>query len=234
MKFLFLLLLPLFAFAETKLLLVGGGKRPVEAMRRFVAHAGTKNLILVIPWASESMEGGDNIKKDLVALGATKVEVVSMHGDLYFKEKLAEANGVFFTGGDQNKLMRSIRHFEVKESFIERFNQDVIFAGTSAGTAIMSNPMLTGKDSELAEGLGLLPKNYIVDQHFIVRNRWLRLANIVSNSGLIGIGVDEDNALLVEGNRAEVIGPTQVQLLFKHGSTVETMSFANSEAFEIE
>lgn len=104
------------------------------------------------------------------------------------------------------------------------FESGVVFGGTSAGTAIMSNPMLNGEGElgkidgsqiGLAEGLGLLPESVIVDQHFIIRSRFNRLAGVILNqSNVTGLGVDEGTALLVSDNIGTVVGPSQV-LVFK-------------------
>lgn len=98
----------------------------------------------------------------------------------------------------------------------------VAFGGTSAGTAAMSRLMLTGEGdftridaSTVAtrEGLGLLP-GVIVDQHFLRRRRENRLfALVLAHPGLLGVGVDEDAALVVEGSIGEAVGPGPVMLV---------------------
>lgn len=234
MKFLLcLIILMSSALAETKLLLVGGGKRPVEAMKAYVDLAGAdKADILVIPWASESIEGAESIKAELAIHTKGKIEIVSHRLAPKDLEKLIRrieiSSGIFFTGGDQNLLMNLIREYKLTDLFKKKFHDGVIFGGTSAGTAVMSNPMLTGKGDlsvidgsqiELAEGLGLLPDHVIVDQHFIVRSRFNRLAGVVLNQyQKLGIGVDESTSLLVQGKEARVIGPAQVMIFKKISS----------------
>ena len=91
----------------------------------------------------------------------------------------------------------------------------------AAGTAIMSNDMITGegdftvidaKKVETSLGLGLLPASVIVDQHFIKRQRQNRLFGLIlRDKSKFGVGIDEDTALLVVDNRyAEVLGANQV------------------------
>lgn len=214
-----------FSFADTTLLLVGGGKRPVKAMEKFVQKAGaSKASLLVIPWASGTTEGAENIKRELLTHSPAEVEIVAheLSADQLksLKEKIKTTSGIFFTGGNQNQLMKYMRRYELVETFRESFKNGMAFAGTSAGTAIMSNPMLTGNSdlsvinpekNETAEGLGLLPSNVIVDQHFILRSRFNRLASLILGTDKLGIGIDEDNAIFITNNeKAEVIGPTQV------------------------
>lgn len=224
-----LLFLTNISFAETKLLLVGGGKRPVQAMKEFTQLAGGEKAdILIVPWASQSTESGFSIKTEFSAHTSGSIEVLPLRlspKDLeQLLSRLQKCTGVFFTGGDQNNLMSLLREYKLIDVFRKKFLEGVAFGGTSAGTAIMSNPMLTGSADlsvldgsqvELAEGLGLLPPTIIVDQHFIVRSRFNRLAGLIlNNKARLGLAVDENTSLLIVDHRAKVIGPTQV-LLFK-------------------
>ena len=220
------LLLSAPSFGAQTLLLVGGGKRPVEAMKKFVQRAGgEKASILVFPWASDTIEGASNIQAELYSHSAGKVEIVQLDLNdkekIELKNKIKSASAIFFSGGDQNKLMKYIRDNELYDQLRLAYKNGMPFGGTSAGTAIMSNPMMTGKaelsvihgkTTELAEGLGLLPKNVIVDQHFVIRSRFNRMAGvIIDQNQLLGIAIDENNSLFItDGNEAQVIGPTQV------------------------
>jgi cyanophycinase len=225
-----LLFLSCYSLADSSLLLIGGGKRPAEAMKAFTDIAGKdKADILIIPWASESIESAELIKIEFASHSKGIFKVVPHRLAPKDLEKLIlqieKCSGVFFTGGDQNVLMNVIREYQLSSLFKKKFEEGVIFGGTSAGTAIMSNPMLTGAGDltvikgsqvELTEGLGLLPSNVIVDQHFIVRQRFNRLAGLVlEKTDMIGIGVDENTAFLVQGKTGRVIGPTQVLIIEK-------------------
>lgn len=215
-----LLALSLTSFADTALFLFGGGERPVGALQEFAkASGGDKGKLLIIPWASESLEGAQNIQRDLSQVTNAKIEVLSSTNSAVVYKQLREATGIFFAGGDQNKAMNEIIGFNLKPLLQERFQSGVAFAGTSAGTAIMSQRMITGDGDftvidaravQMSEGLGLLPYEVIVDQHFVIRSRFNRLAGVVLGTKALGIGVDENNALAVMNNReARVYGPTQ-------------------------
>jgi len=233
MKILLLALLTLpQAFAGTNLILIGGGKRPPEAMKTFVQAAGAEHSRIVIcPWASSNLLGAEAIRTELEAHHPGSIEILPqfsqrMHGKNFRLSSISKATGIFFTGGDQNQLMKAIFALNLKDDLHQAFQNGVAFAGTSAGTAIMSERMLTGesdltsldgKKTILAEGLGLLPKEIIVDQHFIVRQRFNRLAALVlDQEDAFGIGIDEGMALQVIQQRvAKVIGPTQILLISK-------------------
>jgi len=224
------------ANASTNLILIGGGKRPTEAMSAFVKASGGETAhIVIIPWASGSTQSAESIRNELTPFHPASIEVMPQ----YFSKKsnairyskildsqLYKATGIFFTGGDQNKLMATLNGFKLKTRFQTMYLNGIAFAGTSAGTAIMSKRMITGKanlkvlDGEqvgIAEGLGLLPEEIIVDQHFIVRQRFNRLASLILDlPEVFGIGIDENNALHVMNNRiARPIGPTQLTLIEK-------------------
>ena len=96
-------------------------------------------------------------------------------------------------------------------------------AGTSAGAAAMSRAMIAQgpalivpqKDLiSLDLGLNLLPQA-LVDQHFSQRRRLSRLLSAVAQRpDLLGVGIDEDTALLIDAGRAlEVIGRSSVTLV---------------------
>lgn len=232
MKFIFnlALLLPLISFGQTKLLLIGGGSRPEQAMREFVQLAqGTQSHILIIPWASQTLESAEKIKLELATHGAKKIEIIphelSPADLIQLQEKIRLSTGIFFTGGNQNSLMASIKKFQLIDLIKNKFKQGMMIGGTSAGTAIMSDPMLNGEANlavidgaqvGLTQGLGLLPKSIIVDQHFIVRGRFNRLAGLIlDQKAQMGLAIDENTSLLIINNKAKVIGPTQVLLFTK-------------------
>ena len=240
-------------FSQQKLVLVGGGKRPAAAVERFVSWSGgaSKARILIITWASgvpqESYEG---IKKDFDNFQTASIEPAPFAPLDEAKRsqllnQLKNATGIFFTGGDQNRIMDVLKDQELLKILRESYQKGVVFGGTSAGTAIMSDPMMTGEADltkidgtkvETREGLGLLP-NAIVDQHFIKRQRENRLFGLIlKNPAMLGIGIDEDAALAVKDNRdAEVIGETPVMIIdgLNRQSSFVVHLLKNGEFFEL-
>ncbi len=219
--------------AQQKLVAIGGGKRPPAAIKQFVNWAGAeKSKILIITWASGvPQESFDGIKKDFSAYQIASFEnapfaPLTEKTRREFLAQLKNSTGIFFTGGDQNRIMDVLADEELYAALRERYAAGVVFGGTSAGTAAMSTPMMTGEANlkiidgakvGTRQGLGLLP-NIVLDQHFIVRQRENRLFGLIlQNPTLLGIGIDEDMAVLVEDNRrAEVVGETQVMFVDAH------------------
>ncbi len=246
MNFLLLFFFILSTCFAGKLVLIGGGARPREAMQRFVQLSGSQqSRILVVPWASGSLEGAANIRAELAAFTRAPIAVAPLtpQSPAQVLGLINSATGIFFAGGDQSKLMKTIESLRLADLLRQKFNQGIAFGGTSAGTAFMSQRMITGTGDlrvingakvELGRGLGLLPPHIIVDQHFIVRGRFNRLAGIVLHTNLVGVGIDEGTALVVLDNRAQVIGPTQV-LLFKASSTKKLIVrvLVNQEIFDL-
>lgn len=138
------------------------------------------------------------------------------------------AAGVFFTGGDQLRISSQIGDTPVERRIWDLYDAGGVIAGTSAGASAMSETMLIGGasngshrlgDLRMAPGLGLL-KDAIIDQHFAERGRIGRLLGAVAqNPRVLGIGVDEDTALIVEGQRFTVLGSGDVYVLDAAGVT---------------
>lgn len=205
--------------ASPRLVLVGGGERPPAALERFVAWAGgPKARILVLGWASSEPDAAAVLADEIRPFGPAALDAVASTASAAgFERLLSSASGVFFTGGDQVRLMAAVDALGLAERLRRMSGAGVVFGGTSAGTAVMSPVMITGEGDftrldaakvATAPGLGLLPGT-IVDQHFIKRQRQNRLFGLVSaDPGVLGLGVDEDTALLVDGAVAECVGAT--------------------------
>jgi cyanophycinase len=228
---------------DTRLVIVGGGDRPPEALARFVSWAGGEAArILVVPWASgEPKESCEALLGELAAhapgeAGCAPHATLDAQGKAApldearradALERLSRATGVFFTGGDQARIMDVLADPELLAAVKARFAAGVVFGGTSAGAAVMSARMITGEGDftvidgdkvEVRPGLGLL-EGAIVDQHFVKRQRQNRLFGLVlKHPGERGVGIDEDTALLVTGGcHAEVVGKGPVMLVDAKG-----------------
>src|SRR5688572_9207089 len=137
---------------------------------------------------------------------------------------LEGATGVFFTGGDQLKITSQVGDTPVYSRVQEIFEQGGVIAGTSAGASAMSETMLVANNGEasyriksallMAPGLGLA-EDMLIDQHFSERGRMARLIGAVSqNPRVLGTGIDEDTAIVVEHNRSfRVLGEGAVYVV---------------------
>ncbi|MGQ0540502.1 MAG: cyanophycinase [Blastocatellia bacterium] len=217
-------------FAQQRLLVIGGGERPPDALKKFVEWSGgSKARILVVTWASGLPEESfDALKRDFAVFPAASIDHAAMRPldaekRAKFIEQMRNATGIFFSGGDQSRIMNVLADEELLKLIRDKYATGTPFGGTSAGAAAMSDPMMTGEaDLKILDGgkvgvrkgLGLIP-DIIFDQHFLVRQRHNRLFGfILVNPKMLGIGIDEDTAVLIEDNRRlEVAGKSQVMII---------------------
>jgi cyanophycinase len=207
-----------------------------DILERFIALAGSEQArIAIIPTASEeAQEAGERYVKVFAKLGAAEADWlrVERREDANAEpalDLLREATGIFITGGDQARLVALLAGTLVMECIRLRNAEGIVVAGTSAGASIVSAHLMAGGtglagDSsdaaarkgmvELVAGFGLL-QDVIVDQHFSQRGRMGRLlAAFAANPGLLGIGLDEDTAVIIDREgMLEVLGSNMVTIV---------------------
>lgn len=150
-------------------------------------------------------------------------------------EEMESCSGFFFTGGAQSRItdffLPEGRETVAYTALLSRFLSGAVVAGSSAGAAMMSDPMIAGGSSagalerglgnaesepgvRITRGMGLID-GVLFDQHFLARGRMGRLWVSVSEMTEVawGAGIDEDTALLIRGHQAEVIGSSGVVLV---------------------
>jgi cyanophycinase len=181
-------------------------------LQRFVEASGGREAdIVVIPTASRLAETGPRYAKLFSELGAATVEVMDFDTRRDAQEagrlrRLAEASGVFFTGGNQLRLTTLLGGTAVAKLIRPRNAHGVTVGGTSAGASMLSEHMIAFGDEgaavvsgsvRLAPGLGLTNR-FIIDQHFRQRDRLGRLLTALAyNPFAVGIGLDEDTAVFI-------------------------------------
>ena len=198
-------------------------------LKRFVELCGGKNAnIVVIPTASQMADTGERYEKLFTGLGVGEVGVLDfdMRRDTEEKnrlQRLDQATGIFFTGGNQLRLSTMLGGTPVAQRIRALNAGGVHVGGTSAGASILSEHMIAfGKEGlsptagsvRLAPGLGLTNR-FIIDQHFSQRDRLGRLmAALAYNPYAVGIGLDEDTAAFIRpDNTVEVEGSGSVTVL---------------------
>jgi len=198
-------------------------------------------LILKIPRAHHVIEiiaAASSIPKEMEELyidsyrkvGFTHVGFIKVENekDAYFPasiNRVKSAHAVFFTGGDQEKLIKLITNTPLLAAISRKYYSDknYIVVGTSAGAMAMPETIIAGglirealykNDIKIAKGFDLI-RDVIVDTHFVKRGRFARLAHAVAlNPTCLGIGLGEDTALIIsDGNSATCIGSGMVILI---------------------
>lgn len=192
---------------------------------------GAHHIIEVI--ASASAVSGemeklytDSYKREgFTQVGIIRVKDVEDANDQGLVKRIQGSHAVFFTGGDQCKLVALLAGTKLLEAIRNKYHADkhFIVGGTSAGAMVMPEIIITGglirealynEDIKITKGFDLI-KGVIVDTHFIKRGRIARLAHAVAlHPECLGIGLGENTALIIsEGNIAACLGSGMVILM---------------------
>lgn len=222
------------------LVLVGGAMKSDIIINRFIELAGGLNApIVVIPTAG----GRENYTQDsgfagrLKELGATNVTVLHSYDKNIadseaFVKPLNNAKAVWFGGGRQWRLVDAYKNTLTEKRIRQVLERGGVIGGSSAGATIQGSYLVRGdtKNNQIMmgdheEGFSYL-KNVAIDQHVLARNRHFDMFEILKNRPeLLGIGIDEDTAIVVQGNEFEVIGENYV--------LVYDGNFYSREGFEL-
>lgn len=216
------------------LFIIGGGNRSDELMLKMLqtAKLAPKDYIVVLPMSSEAPDAGfDFFLKQIIKLDNRVIRNFNFAkhdvNDKTWTDSLANAKLIYILGGDQSRFMNVVLNTPVYDAIHKAYKNGSTIAGTSAGAAVMSKYMITGKqlldtvyketfnklwdkNIEFSKGMGLL-ENTIIDQHFLKRNRYNRLISaLAAYPNMVGVGIDESTAIIVNGNKATVVGESQV------------------------
>lgn len=252
------------------LFIIGGGSRPASMMKTMIEMAALKSgdHIVVLPMSSAEPDTSCfYIERDIKKISLNKIACLNFTSTELNKQSwldsLRNARLIFITGGDQNRFMKLVLNTAVHKVILEAYRNGAMIAGTSAGAAVMSKHMITGNElnpvksssaafrkiehnnAETAAGLGLVD-SIIVDQHFIARSRYNRLFTILARyPHHTCIGIDEATAVIIRGNKASVVGNSQVvylsspdQLVIKEGGLinfrdVKLALYSNGDQFTV-
>lgn len=202
------------------LVICGGGDLPESIIDRFLELGGGKDArLVIIPTASRYADSADLEhslenwrEKELASLTVLHTRSRATADDPEFCKPLRDATAVWFIGGAQGNLVDAYLGTEAEKAIHAVRDRGGVIGGTSAGAAIMSPVMIRqgNRFPVVDRGFGFLP-NTIVDQHFLKRNRQSRLLRVLEDHPhLVGVGIDEGTALVVEPHRVTVIGESQV------------------------
>jgi len=237
--------------SKGNLVIIGGaedkkGKRTI--LRYVVDVIGGKkaNLVIMTTASEKSKEVGNEYRKIFNELGVSDVEVLDINtreeaNNEENIEKVRNATGVFFTGGDQLRITSILGGTSVHTAMQAAYHRGAAIIGTSAGASVMSNTMIIDGDGndparkctlKMAPGLGLL-NEALIDQHFHQRGRIGRLlCGVAENPYMLGIGIDEDTAIRVfPDDNFEVIGSNSVTVI--DGRTIRSSNVSELKPDEI-
>jgi cyanophycinase len=224
--------------ARGKLVVIGGGEDKEDEcgiLKEFLRLArGANARVVVMTVATDNpTELGSEYEAVFKRLGVDSVSIVdvSSREDTNSEKSLQlilDATGIFFTGGDQLHITTLLGGTKMHGLLHERFEKGLVLGGTSAGAAMMSNSMfIRGKSDEtprfggmeIGPGMDFLT-GAVIDTHFSQRGRIGRLLTAVAHYPQdIGLGIDENTAMIVKDTEFEVIGEGAVTVVDAGGIT---------------
>jgi cyanophycinase len=205
-------------------ILAGGGRLDPAIRRRFIELAGGARAdIVLIPCAIARSTAATNARASWQGEDVHSVQVLDIHSrddanDPRVTAVLRKATGVWFGGGDQGRLLALCGETRVETELHALLQRGGVVGGTSAGASCVTGVMVHGRGEK--SGFGLLP-GLIVDQHFSQRNRLSRLQRLLEkHPKLIGLGIDEGTALVIQDGRLSVLGRGNVTVCSQPDHTV--------------
>ena len=203
------------------LVIVGGGGMPEAVTKKFIELAGGPDaLIVVLPTAvPDIIARRQGVPRYLTAAGAKNVKVLPVNTPAElaapeFIKVLKQAGGVWFGGGRQWRFVDAYDGSDAVKLFHDVLRRGGVIGGSSAGASIQAEYMVRGHPLGnrvmMAEGyergFNFLP-GVAIDQHFSQRKRFADMTSVIETfPQLLGIGIDEATALVVQGHTANIIG----------------------------
>lgn len=210
------------------LVIVGGGNVGPAIVERFVTLAGGPEAQFVLIPTNQEAEVVDVELQKKRFLDHFKVKnVVVLHtrdraeaDTEEFAKPLSKATGVWLGGGRQWRMVDSYLGTRTQRALEELLDRGGVIGGSSAGATIQGsylvrgaregNQIMMAKGYE--QGLGFL-KNAAIDQHLLARGRVNDMVAVIeAHPELLGLGIDESTAVVVQGDRFEVIGKSKVAI----------------------
>jgi cyanophycinase len=234
-----------------RLLVIGGGENRTcgtGPLKEFVALSGAQRSRIVVVTTATGMPEEVTAEYTMVfhRLGVSAVTELRLLGrttadDPASLTMIEQATGVLFSGGDQSRF-RTLVGSRTNALLHRRLRCDgLVIAGTSAGATAMGRWMILGGEGRevaasavrIGPGLDLLG-NVLIDMHFAERGRLPRLlSGIALDVQYLGVGIDEDTAIVVGGGRFEVIGRGVVTVVDADRATVAYASNNPMALFDV-
>jgi cyanophycinase len=211
------------------LIIIGGNAGSQrDIWDKFTQLAGGKDKAAIVVVTTASGDSAAFDKKDVDEVRKqTGIKNVTLLHTSDLKEANSEkfiapiknATGVYFVGGRQWRIADSYLNTLTHQAFIDLLNRGGVIAGSSAGASILGSFLWRGdtKGAQIeigdhTQGLGFL-KNSAIDQHLLVRNREFALVDFIKKAPqLIGIGLNEATAVVVQRDTLQVIGKSFVAI----------------------
>ncbi|MEI6766833.1 MAG: cyanophycinase [Bacteroidota bacterium] len=221
------------------LVLIGGAeeKKGKESILAKTLSLNNSHNVCIIPSASAYPRGvAEEYMTAFKKLGAKNVEILDIRDrqqaeQQEFIDKIAEADLIFFTGGDLLKLIYVLEGTALLEAIHKANNEGATVAGTSAGASATGDPVFTGGDEKglskgsinIHDGFGFI-KNIAIDTRFVNRGRLGRLTQFLcSGRTRKGVGIGENTGIIIAPSMIfEVYGHEMVTVV-----STENVEYSN-------
>ncbi|RLD32958.1 MAG: cyanophycinase [Bacteroidetes bacterium] len=212
------------------LVIVGGNLSDSSIYAKFMELAGGSDApVVIIPTAGDDEflfkhHGLEEIEKRFADHGFRNLTILHTRNreeanKKEFYEPLEKATGIWFSGGRQWRLVDAYQHTKTYDLFFKVLEKGGVIGGSSAGASIQASFLVRGDTKtnvvmmgDHQEGFGFITQ-CAIDQHLLALNRQFDIYEILeAHPGLLGIGLDENTAIVVHGNEFEVIGESYVAI----------------------
>jgi cyanophycinase len=227
---------------ETGTLIVEGGAAGQAILQRFVALAGGSSARLVyVPTGASAVKGRSGVivdpdwprdraewrayERDLCEkFGVERLTILHTRdrhvaASEAFVAPLHSATGVWLGPGNAGRYAAAYLDTRTHRELEALLARGGVIGGSSAGAIVQGSytvrgrpdkPLLMAKGHE--RGFGFL-RNVAINPHLLTAKRDNELINVVdAHPELLGIGIDENTALVVRGDTFEVIGESKVAI----------------------
>jgi cyanophycinase len=228
---------PEYGPAKGTLVIVGGGSMEgTGIIEKFIQLAGGPDAkFVIVPTAggNKSQDGTIRVYKEEQVIatwlkrGLKNVKMLHTHDPKVadtaeFVQPLREANAVWFNGGRQWNIVDSYMNTLTYKEFHKVLERGGVMGGSSAGATIQGDYLVRGAiagsqimmtpEPEHEHGFNFLRRSAI-DQHINTRNRWDDLIQVIQKyPNLLGLGLSEGTAIIVQGDQVEVTGKWKVAI----------------------
>lgn len=218
--------------SDTTLIAIGGGNLAdangiLDEFLGLLKDKSDPHLTVMTVATNEPDGAGKKYDSLFRSKGINHVSIVDVsQRDDSFSEgalkRIEKADALFFTGGDQLNVTSLLGGSPLHNLIYDKINDGFIVAGTSAGAMMMSNSMITSGRNDIAPRMGCieiapgmdLVSGTIIDTHFSQRGRHGRLLTAIAHYPQdLGIGIDEQTAIVIRGKEFKVIGEGVVTIM---------------------
>ena len=220
--------------AKGALVIAGGALKDAAVYQKFIDLAGGPEAnFIIVPTAggNKTQKGEIRVYKEESVIapwlvrGLKNVRMLHTHDRNIadteeFVKDLKQANAVWFDGGRQWNIVDSYAGTRTSAEFHKVLERGGVIGGSSAGATIQGDYLVRGAISGPDVMMSPEPdhqkafcflRKTAIDQHINTRNRWDDLIPLIKKMPeLLGIGLSEDTAIVVQGDRFEVMGKWKV------------------------